>query len=108
MEYHMENIKFENSIVEYIANPNGVELLSEIGEHILDSTLTDDSLKDIPIVGWISKYLSIHKSFSDKLFLKKLLSFMQNLQSITKPEIQSFQYKINNDEEFKSTDTNIG
>lgn len=57
-------------------------IASDIGEIILDSTLEDGILKDIPIIGTIINLGKGYMSIQDRIFSRKILSFLLQLKDI--------------------------
>ena len=60
----MGNHNLENSLVEVIGDKGFFDIFSDAGEIILDNSITDGILKDIPIIGAIVKlYKWVHPHF---------------------------------------------
>ena len=94
------NLSLSDQLTETIANREGIELSSEILEFSIDQALDDGLLKDIPIVGWISKGLSLSKSISDRIFYHKVVRFLIALKKESKHDSESFRQKILEDKKY--------
>ena len=100
----MENKNKTESISDSLAitlAKGNLELPAEIAEFAIDQIIDDGILKDIPIVGWIAKGLSISNSISDRIFYHKILRFLYALDKTDDGERANFTEKIANDKEFK-------
>ncbi|WP_445430501.1 hypothetical protein [Chryseobacterium indoltheticum] len=65
-----------------IIKSDSFALISDFVEISLDSLAKDDIIKDIPMIGTISKLLSIGNTINDRLFTKKLFHFLKELENI--------------------------
>ena len=61
-------------------------MIVDISETALDSFLEDDITKDFPIFGLLFKGKNLISTIQDKLFLKKLLKFLKQLEDTTPEE----------------------
>ena len=60
----MENKNLERSLIEVIGNSGFFDILSDAGEIILDDSLGEGLLKDVPVIGTIAKpYETGHSRF---------------------------------------------
>ncbi|WP_262147550.1 hypothetical protein [Chryseobacterium foetidum] len=73
----MEENKFNQ-----IIKSDSFALISDFAEISLDSLAKDEIIKDIPMIGTISKLLSIGTTINDRLFTKKLFQFLKELEDI--------------------------
>lgn len=99
-----ENPRKEKSLTEKITDTvvtKDLELPAEIAEFTIDQVLDDGILKDIPIIGWIAKGLSISSSISDRIFYHKVLRFLLSLKKIDIDERNSFLEKMDNDQGYR-------
>ncbi|KIC62883.1 hypothetical protein [Chryseobacterium taiwanense] len=71
----------ENKFNQIIKSEN-FALASDLSEVVLDSFIDNEILKDIPMIGTISKLLSLGTTINDRLFTKKLLHFLRELENI--------------------------
>ena len=75
-------MKLVDSLIKTISNSDLTALSGELGEVIIDSTLEDGVLKDIPIVGSMVGLFKTGVTIKDALFTKKLIVFLQGLSDI--------------------------
>ncbi|KMQ58922.1 hypothetical protein ACM40_18330 [Chryseobacterium sp. BLS98] len=71
----------ENKFIQIIES-NSVALASDLVEISLDSFISNETLKDIPVIGTITKLLSIGYSINDKIFIRKLIRFLSELNGL--------------------------
>lgn len=84
-----------------VAETGGLELSAEILEFSVDQVLDEGILKDIPLVGWIAKGVSIGRSISDRIFYNKILRFLIALEKIHSGDRDAFRKRVNEDLEFR-------
>lgn len=84
-----------------IAETGGLTLPAEILEFSIDQVLEEGILKDIPIVGWIAKGVSIGQSISDRIFHHKILRFLIALETVNEGNREAFRAKIKDDLNFR-------
>jgi hypothetical protein len=73
----MEENKFNQ-----IIKSDSFAAASDIAEISIDTLIDNEIVKDIPLIGIISKLLSIGTTINDRLFTKKLLHFLSELENI--------------------------
>ncbi|WP_029410413.1 hypothetical protein [Treponema pedis] len=56
-----------------------LSIFTDWGEYGLDAMINDHSLKDIPVVGSILNIIKLSTSIQDRLFVKKLKAFINNV-----------------------------
>lgn len=93
--------KIEQSLELSIIDENLRDLTFDIAELSIDSLLDDGTLKDLPIVGNFVKLYSFGINVQDKLFLKKILSFLNQLKDISPKESEKMMEKINSDKKYR-------
>lgn len=71
----------------------------DVPEYLIDTILSDNVLKEIPVVSLISSSLKIVWSIQDKFLLKKIYSFCYALKSIPQIEKEEFIKKLSLGEE---------
>lgn len=91
----------EKSLELSIIDDNLRDLTVDIAELSIDNLLSDGSLKDLPIVGDFAKLYSFGINVQDKLFLKKILSFLNQLKDISPKESKKMMEKINSDKKYR-------
>ncbi|SIT13363.1 hypothetical protein SAMN05421786_106134 [Chryseobacterium ureilyticum] len=78
-------MKINESLIESIKFIKSNEIVNaslDIGEAIIDSNLEDGILKDIPIIGTLINLNKGMLSIQDRIFSKKILSFLNQLKDI--------------------------
>ncbi|MPS72942.1 MAG: hypothetical protein E2590_07270 [Chryseobacterium sp.] len=75
-------MKIKESLTESIKSNGIVKITLDIGEAIIDSNLEDGILKDIPFIGSIINLNKGFLSIQDRIFSKKMLSFLYQLKDI--------------------------
>ena len=64
--------------------------MTDFGEIALDSVMKDGILKDIPVIGSIIGISKAAISIRDKLLVRKILDFLQELSDTTEEERKKF------------------
>lgn len=72
------------------------------GELALDSLLDEGLLRDVPILGTLVKVISASATIADRLFLKKLLTFLLKLQDVSPEERARVIADIDNSKEYRT------
>lgn len=89
-------------LTEAIKDENVHGLLVELGEVAIDATIMDGIMKDVPLLGSILGITKTALSIKDKLFCKKLRSFLLQIESIDE-KIRTEQIeRIENDPKYKT------
>lgn len=65
--------------------------LLDISEAIVDSILSNEILKSIPVVGWISKSITAIDQIRTNFLVKKILIFLNGISDIEDEELQKFE-----------------
>ena len=73
-----------NNTFNEIIKSESFSLVSDLSEITLDKFITNDTLKDIPILGSITKILSIGNTINDRIFTNKLIHFLNELKNLDK------------------------
>jgi hypothetical protein len=94
--------KASTSLTETIKDDNITEAIAEISEAILDIFFDDGLLKEIPIIGSIYRFSKAGLSISDRLFTKKLIRFLHNLDKIPQQTRKRAIERIENDPKYKT------
>ena len=69
-------IKLPDKLTETIKDDNFQDLIMDLGETAIDAVLDEGVLKEIPILGSFLGVARATMSIQDKLFTKKLLTFL--------------------------------
>ncbi|UHO38898.1 hypothetical protein H5J24_01555 [Chryseobacterium capnotolerans] len=92
----------KTEISKIIKDENLKGLVTDINEVFLDSFLESGIIKDIPILGLVSKVINIGNTIQERLYTKKLLTFLKQLED-TKPEDREKEInKIDENENYKT------
>ncbi|MFB9079462.1 hypothetical protein ACFFLS_06210 [Flavobacterium procerum] len=94
----MENIG--TALVEVIKNEKLQDVTKELTELSIDSALKDGLLKDFPILGTLTGLIKVGGDIRDKLFLKKIWSFLSSLDSTTAEQRQKMINDIETSDEY--------
>jgi len=79
-------MNIRSSIVESIKSEQLKNISYDIGEIIIYSTLEDGFLKNIPIIGTLININKGRLSIQDRIFSKKILSFLLKLRDISESD----------------------
>jgi hypothetical protein len=61
---------------------------------VLDVTLDEGLLKEVPVISWLVRTVSIGRSIRDRLFLKKILLFLSAAGRISSEEREAFSRRV--------------
>lgn len=92
----------KTEINKIIKDNNFKELIIDINEVVLDSFLKDGLVKDIPILGLVSKALNIGNTIQERLYTKKLLTFLKQLENTKVEDREKEINKIDDSKEYKT------
>lgn len=90
--------KIETNLIQAIGSSEIKNITVDFCEIGLDSILEDGLIKDIPILGTIAKLYSAGSSIHGKIFEKKVINFLFELNKTSEEERIDFIEKINSDE----------
>lgn len=74
------------SLDETLRNSNLKDFAKEIGEITIDSILKDGFVRDIPIINTISSFLDVGFRIKERIFAKKIIKFLSQLEDTTSSE----------------------
>ncbi len=94
--------KTGEKLIEVIKEDEIHKISSELIETVIDSTLAEGILKDIPFVSTAFGIYNAVTSIQDKLFIKKLLAFLYKLKSVPKEQRVNQIIKIEDDTKYKT------
>lgn len=98
----MKNIKvLSNSLETTLKDPNLQDVVSNLGEVILDGALENGILKDIPFVGTIFGLVKTANNFRDTLFLRKLIHFISKIEKTDPEERKRLITDIENSQKYR-------
>ena len=101
MTKNTKNQSLSNDLATTIAKTGGVELPAEILEFTIDQVIDESIFKEIPIVGWLAKGVSITRSISDRIFHHKILRFLIALEKVSESKREKFRANVENDPNFR-------
>lgn len=85
-----------------IKDNNFKDLMTDINEVVLDSFLKDGIVKNIPILGLVSKVINIGNTIQERLYTKKLLTFLKQLEDTKAEDREKEINKIDENENYKT------
>ena len=94
--------KIENSLTETIETTDLDAINADLAEIVIDSVLEEGLLKDLPIVNLIVGLGNFGSKIHKGIFLKKVLSFLSNLDSTSTEERKKFVEKIERSETYNN------
>ena len=80
----------ENQLKEIISSKGLQDISIDIVESILDNEITNEALKEIPIIKSLVAIRNVHNSFSDRIFIKKALTVLLELGNLDSEKRQKF------------------
>lgn len=101
MNKNREDQSLSHNLALTIAKSGDLELPAEILEFTIDQIVDEGILKDIPVVGWIAKGVSVTRSISDRIFHHKVLRFLMALEKTDQRDRQEFLNNVKEDPSFR-------
>ncbi|MEP0873697.1 hypothetical protein NDA01_28595 [Trichocoleus desertorum AS-A10] len=90
-----------NSLMDTICNSDLTAISSDIAEALLDQSLQEGIVHDVPILGSLINILKVGRTIQDRIFLKKVLQFLHQLQDVPPDKRLRFSEQIANDPKFR-------
>src|SRR5690606_4404137 len=90
-----------DKLVEVIKDDNFQDTIVDLGETAIDTILEDGILRDIPFLGTIFGLTKATMSIQDKLFVKKILTFLLQLKDTDLEQRRKQIEKIDRDSKYK-------
>lgn len=87
-----------NSLIKSITHSDLKHITSDMSEVAIDSFIDDSVIKDIPIIGTISKVYSAGVTISGKIFERKIIDFLIKLDEISLEKRKDFVTKMTEDD----------
>lgn len=91
----------EISLIDEISKNNILKISEDITEITLDSFLDNGILKDFPVINLITGAIKTTLNIREKIFAKKVLTFLSSLKNIPTEKRQEFISKLNHKHGFK-------
>jgi len=95
-------MNLENQLTEAIKDENIKNISAELLEIGIDEILDNEFLKSMPIVSTIRGFTKFGLNYKDRLFTKKIITFLFQLKDVPKNERQEFIFKLDSNSEYKS------
>ncbi|MDY3548292.1 hypothetical protein PG291_06735 [Riemerella anatipestifer] len=89
-------------LTEILKNDNFQNLISDVSEATLDTFLKEGLLKEMPIFGLVANVINFSNTIQDKLYTKKLLTFLKQLEKTKLEDRQNEVEKIDSDKKYKT------
>jgi hypothetical protein len=86
------------SLFDTLKNSDLTEIAADFGELMLDEGLSNDLVKDIPILSTLRNLYNVTTSISNYLFTKKVLKFLKGLADIPLKEREKLIERMATDE----------
>lgn len=96
-----EIVDLQQSFDETLNKSDLADISVDIAEVSIDSLLKDGLLKDLPIVGTMYSLAKFGANIHDRLFLKKILSFLRELQNVNPAKRQKIIEEINSSKKYR-------
>lgn len=92
----------KKELTEILKDNNLKGLMSDVSELTLDAFLKDGLIKDIPIFGLIANVINFSNTIQERLYAKKMLTFLKQLENTTILDRQEEIDKIDNNPKYKT------
>ena len=89
-------------LVEVIKEEEIQKISADLIETVIDSTMSEGILKEIPILSTIMGGYNAFTSMQDKMFLKKMLTFLHELKSVSQDRRIKQIIKIEDDTKYRT------
>jgi hypothetical protein len=90
------------NLLTVIKDKNLKEVSTNIFESILDTKISDGFFKDIPVISTIFGSYNAATTIQDRLFVRKLLAFLQELKAVPEDKRIDQIIKIEDDQKYKT------
>ena len=99
----MDNIqKISTTLSETIKVGEFQSVTSDIAEVLIDGALTDGILKDLPLIRLLVGLVKTSVNVKDKLFIKKLITFLTQLNEIPADKRKELMDAIDNSQKYRT------
>lgn len=96
------------SLVQSVSKAGVSDIAAEAAEIALDSILDEGLLEEVPVLGWLKKTYNVLGTIRDRIFLKKVASFLSGTRNISEEEKHRFLESTEGDpENFKKVGESI-
>ena len=83
MELDKNNSSSGRDLIRTVATENLGDTMFDVAEVLLDQNLKDGAFKDLPVISIFAKLARAKKSVSEELFIRKLVRFLSDLNSVS-------------------------
>jgi hypothetical protein len=94
--------KISKTLTETIKDGEFQSVTSDIAEVLIDGVLTDGILKDLPLIGSLVGLVKTGVNVKDRLFVKKLLTFLTQLNEIPADKRKELMEAIDNSQKYRT------
>lgn len=101
MEFNTEQNNIQEAFDTTLKDTNLQDVAIDFSEITIDSLLKDDLLKEIPIIKTLVSFAKLGVNIRDRLFLKKIISFMIELKDKSPNERSIMINKIDDSREYR-------
>jgi hypothetical protein len=88
------------ALVDTVRSADLGSLSKDYGEVLLDSVISEGTLRDIPILGTLVAFGRVGISIKDQIFAKKLVRFLSNLAEVEHSDRLEMLDRLNNEDGF--------
>jgi len=88
------------SLIDSVSRAGVVDMAAEAAEFALDGFLEEGVFRDLPIVGWMIKTYNALGAIRDRIFIKKVASFLAGTDAVSVSERDEFREMIQQDKSF--------
>ena len=89
----------KEQISEIVQSKDLREITLDLVEKVLDSQITDDLLREVPIVKSIVAVKNIYTSYSDRIFIKKAMAVLLELSEVTASDRQKLVEELSDEDQ---------
>ncbi|MFV0221812.1 hypothetical protein OBJ96_08865, partial [Empedobacter falsenii] len=90
------------NLIQVIKDKEFQTVTKDLTEVVIDSNIAEGLLKDVPLLSTIIGTFNTVTNIKDKLFLKKILTFLYELKSISENKIEEQINKIEEDLKYRT------
>ncbi len=101
MDTEMMEDSTEDSLLSALLKDGGFEILTSTSQALLDQTLKDGILHNVPIVKNLVALGQMGVGLSERLFVVKIIRFLTSLKEVSESERKTFLQKLDNDRRTK-------
>ncbi|MFP2995119.1 hypothetical protein ABN763_04380 [Spongiivirga sp. MCCC 1A20706] len=94
--------ELENSLINSIGKENLENIAIDYGEIALDSLITNNTLKDIPVINTVIAIAKTGLSVRDSILMKKILLFLFETKSMGYKEKKEFMASVNYESKYRT------